>query len=179
MLSSDQFKKLIRTIPDHPNPGVQYRDITTLLMDPEGLRSAIDGLVERHADTSVDVVVGIEARGFLFGPTVAYRLGVGFVPLRKPGKLPGKRIGRAFTLEYGEDRIELHEDTLEPGHQVLLVDDLLATGGTAEAAVGLIRETGAEVASCAFLVALPDLGGIQRLRQAGCRVEWLCEFQGD
>lgn len=175
---SVNLRNLIRTIPDHPKPGIQFRDVTTLMRDPRGLREAVEGLVAPHLGGGVDVVAGIEARGFVFGTAAAYRLGTGFVPIRKPGKLPGARIGREFELEYGSDRIEIHVDALERGARVLLVDDLIATGGTAVAAVELVRELGAEVAACAFVVALPELGGLERLARLGCRVDWLCEFTG-
>ena len=174
-----KLESLIRTIPDHPKPGVQFRDITTLLHDPEGLRLAVDGIADRHGDGGIDLVAGIEARGFIFGTAVAYKMGLGFVPIRKPGKLPGKTIGRDFDLEYGSDRVEMHVEAVEPGQRVLLVDDLIATGGTAEAAVQLLREAGAEVVECAFVIALPDLGGIRRLEKLGCRLHWLCQFEGD
>lgn len=170
---------LIRTIPDYPKPGVRFRDITTLLRDPRGLRLAVDGIAEHHERGGVELIVGIEARGFIFGTAIAYRLGLGFVPLRKPGKLPGDTTGRDFDLEYGHDRIEMHLGAVERGQRVLVVDDLLATGGTAEAAVGLLRDAGAEVVECAFVVALPDLGGVERLRSLGCSVRWLCSFEGD
>lgn len=173
------LRSLIRTIPDYPKPGIQFRDITTLLRDPKGLQLAVDGIADPYQGGGVDAVVGIEARGFIFGTAVAYRLGCGFVPIRKTGKLPGDKIARDFVLEYGSDRIEIHVGALEPGARVLLVDDLIATGGTAEASVGLLREIGAEVVECAFVVALPDLGGIARLERLGCKVSWLCEFAGD
>lgn len=169
---------LIRTVPDYPKAGIQFRDINTLLRDPQGLRQAVDGIANRHRGEVVDVVVGVEARGFIFGTAIAYELGLGFVPLRKRGKLPGTTIGREFELEYGRDWIEIQVGALGPGHRVLMVDDLLATGGTAEAAVELIREVGAEVVECAFVVALPDLGGVARLEKLGCRVSWLCAFEG-
>ena len=175
------LRSYIRTIPDHPVPGVQFRDITTLLLDSEGLRLAVDGLAGPHlgADSDPpDLVAGIEARGFIFGTAIAYRLGLGFVPLRKPGKLPGKTIGRDFDLEYGSDRLELHVDAVTPGTKILLIDDLIATGGTAEAAVQLLRLSGAEVIECAFVISLPDLGGVERLEKLGCSVRVLCEFEG-
>ena len=170
---------LIRTIPDYPKPGIQFRDITTLLLDPAGLRASVDAIADDHPEGSIDAVVGIEARGFIFGTAIAYRLGVGFVPIRKPGKLPGPCLGRDYQLEYGTDRIELHEGAIESGQRVLLVDDLIATGGTALAAVELLRDVGAQIVECSFVIALPDLGGIQRLESAGCSVRWLCEFEGD
>lgn len=172
----------IRTIPDHPKPGIQFRDITTLLLDPKGLRLAVDELCRPYSSgemASPDLVVGIEARGFIFGTAIAYALDCGFVPLRKPGKLPGKTIGRDFELEYGRDRIELHVDAISPGQRVLLVDDLIATGGTAEAAIALLRDAQATVVEAAFVVSLPDLGGAQRLAALGCEVRALCDFAGD
>ena len=173
------IKSLIRTIPDYPKAGIQFRDITTLVSDPTGLRLAVEGLAQSHSDVQVDVVAGIEARGFVFGTPAALELGVGFVPIRKAGKLPGETIGREFELEYGTDTIEVHVGAIKRGDRVLLIDDLIATGGTAEAAVELLRELGAEVVACRFVVALPDLGGIERLEKLGCAVEWLCEFEGD
>ncbi|MFP6655472.1 MAG: adenine phosphoribosyltransferase [Myxococcota bacterium] len=173
------LKKFIRTIPDYPKPGIQFRDITTLLLDPGGLQQAVDGIANRHRKTGIDLVAGIEARGFIFGTAVAYRLGVGFVPLRKPGKLPSQTIGRDFKLEYGSDRIELHTGAIAAGQKILLVDDLIATGGTAQAAVELIREVGGDLVECAFVIALPDLGGVQRLEAMGCKVHSLCEYEGD
>ena len=124
-------------------------------------------------------ILSAEARGFIFGTAVAYQLGLGFIPIRKPGKLPGETISRDFDLEYGKDRIEMHVDAIQAGQKVLLVDDLLATGGTAEAAVGLLRQAGADIVECVFVIALPDLGGIRRLEKLDCRVRWLCEFAGD
>lgn len=169
----------IRTIPDYPKPGIQFRDITTLLRDPEGLRLAVDGIADRYSAGEIDLVAGIEARGFIFGTAVAYQLGLGFVPLRKPGKLPGEKIGRDFDLEYGRDRIEIHLGAIDSGQKVLLVDDLIATGGTAEAAVKLLRDVGAEIVECAFVIALRDLGGVERLEKLGCKVHSLCEYAGD
>ena len=169
----------IRTIPDYPKPGIQFRDITTLLLSADGLRTAVEGLAALHREAAIDLVIGIEARGFIFGPAVAIELGAGFVPLRKPGKLPGKTIGQDFSLEYGNDRLELHFDAIKPGQRVLLVDDLIATGGTAVAAVELVRTLGAEVAGVELLVALPELGGVERLEALDCKVHWLCEFDGE
>jgi len=176
------LRSFIRTIPDHPEPGIQFRDITTLLLDSEGLRLAVEGLAAPHLAANADrpdLVAGIEARGFIFGTAIAYRLGLGFVPLRKPGKLPGETIGRDFDLEYGSDRLELHVDAVAPGKKVLLVDDLVATGGTAEAAVQLLTQSGADVIECAFVISLPDLGGAERLEKLGCSVRALCEFEGE
>lgn len=169
----------IRTIPDFPKPGIQYRDITTLLREPEGLRQAVDAIVDHYKDQEIDCVVGIEARGFIFGTAVAYKMGLGFVPLRKPGKLPGEVISMSYQLEYGEDRLEIHRDALDSGANVLLIDDLIATGGTAEAAAKLIQQTGAKIAGCCFVVDLPDLGGMNRLHDMGIDCFALCEFQGD
>lgn len=173
------LRSLIRTIPDHPKSGIQFRDVTTLLRDPKGLSLAVDGIADRYRSGGIDLVAGIEARGFIFGTAVAYSLGVGFVPIRKKGKLPGETIGRAFDLEYGSDQIEIHRGAIEPGARVLLVDDLIATGGTATAAIELLREVGAVVVESAFVVALPDLGGIERLEAIDCPVRWLCDFAGD
>ena len=174
------FRTLVRTIPDHPKPGIQFRDITTLIADPAGLSSAIDALAGPHLEAAdgPQLVAGIEARGFIFGTALAVRLGLGFLPLRKPGKLPGETLGRDYDLEYGTDRIELHVGAVRPGQRVLLVDDLIATGGTAEAAVLLLREAGAEVVECAFVIDLPDLGGTTRLENLGCSVRSLCAFAG-
>ena len=169
---------LIRTVPDYPKAGIQFRDVTTLLKDADGLRESVDGIANRHRDSGLGAIAGIEARGFTFGTAVAYSLGCGFVPIRKAGKLPGEKIARRFDLEYGSDQIEIHRDAVLKGAKVVLVDDLIATGGTAMAAVELLREVGAEVVECSFVVALPDLGGVARLERIGCRVHWLCEFPG-
>jgi adenine phosphoribosyltransferase len=173
------IKSRIRTIPDHPKPGIQFRDITTLLLDPSGLKAAVDQLVEPYGDRRIGKVAGIEARGFILGGAVAVALDVGFVPVRKPGKLPGDTIGQDYTLEYGTDRLEVHSDALGPDDRVLLVDDLIATGGTAEAAIALIERSGADLVGCAFVVDLPDLGGRKRIEAAGHAVSVLCEFTGD
>ncbi len=178
------LKDLIRTIPDHPKAGIAFRDITTLLLDADGFHRAVDEIAEPYMNgldsvARPELVVGIEARGFIFGTAIAYSLGLGFVPLRKHGKLPGKTIGREFELEYGHDRIEMHIGAIKAHQKVLLVDDLIATGGTAEAAVQLIREVGAEIIESVFVIALPDLGGVERLRKIGCSVRSLCEFEGD
>ena len=173
------IKSRIRTIPDHPKPGVMFRDITTLLLDPEGLRGAVDGLLAAFSGVRVDKVAGIEARGFILGGAVAYRLGAGFVPVRKKGKLPWNTVGQDYALEYGTDRVEIHTDAIAAGDQILLVDDLIATGGTANAALELIQKAGGKVVGCAFIIDLPDLGGSRRLRERGVAVRALCEFEGE
>ena len=173
------IKSLIRTIPDYPKPGVQFRDITSLLENAKGLRIAVESLAEPFLGDRIDKVAGIEARGFLFGVAVALELEAGFVPVRKPGKLPGATLGRDYELEYGTDRVEIHADALEPGERVLIVDDLIATGGTAEATIQLIDDIGAEIVGCAFVIDLPDLGGSKRLGANGFRVVSLCSFEGE
>ena len=177
-MSDEVLRTAIRTIPDFPSPGILYRDVTTLLADPVALRRAVDGLAEVAEDGTLDAVAGIEARGFVFGAAVAVRLGCAFVPLRKPGKLPHETIGVDYELEYGSDRLEMHVDAVDPGARVLLVDDLIATGGTALAGVGLLRSAGAEVVGAAFVVDLPDLGGAAALREAGVDVHTLVGFDG-
>jgi len=171
-------KSRIRTIPHYPRHGIQFRDITTLLKDPVGFRIAIDELHVRYAEQKIDKVVGIESRGFIVGAPLAYKLGVGFVPVRKQGKLPAETIGHDYELEYGSDRVEIHADAITPGEKVLLVDDLIATGGTAEAAASLIARLGGMVVECAFLVDLPEAGGRARLEQQGLKVFALCAFSG-
>ena len=173
------IKALIRTIPDFPKPGIQYRDITTLLKDPEGLRLTIEAFVSRYQGQGIQKVAGIEARGFIVGAALAYELGAGFVLVRKQGKLPGPTLGQDYQLESGSDRIELHVDAIAEGERVLVVDDLIATGGTAEAAVKLIQKAGGQVVETAFIVDLPDLGGRRRLEAMGHSVFALVEFEGD
>ncbi|MFN7271814.1 MAG: adenine phosphoribosyltransferase [Gammaproteobacteria bacterium] len=169
----------IRTIPDHPKPGILFRDITTLLGDPAAFSAAVDALVAPYtAPAGVAQVAGIEARGFLRGGAVAHRLGVGFVPVRKKGKLPHETVRISYALEYGTDEIEVHRDAVTRGERVLLVDDLIATGGTAVAAVDLLRSIGAEVVAAAFVIDLPDLGGAARLRAMGLPVQTLVAFPG-
>lgn len=172
------IKSYIRTISDYPHAGIQFRDITTLLKHPEGLRLVIEGISARYQSMKIDRVAGIEARGFIIGAAVAYRLGVGFVPVRKKGKLPAATTGRDYQLEYGRDRIEIHTDAIEPGERILLVDDLIATGGTAEAAAGLIAGMGGKIVECCFVIDLPDIGGRERLERQGYGVFSLCEFEG-
>ncbi|MEO0317675.1 MAG: hypothetical protein RL404_1352 [Pseudomonadota bacterium] len=172
------IKSLIRTIPDYPIPGIQFRDITTLIKNAQGFKATIDRLVERYHDRKITKVVGTEARGFIFGAPLAYALGVGFVPVRKKGKLPGKTTAHEYALEYGNDRIEMHDDAIDATDQVLVVDDLLATGGTAAATVMLVRGMGGTVVECAFVVDLPDLGGRAKLEKMGLAVHALVEFEG-
>jgi adenine phosphoribosyltransferase len=173
------IESFIRTVPDFPKPGIQFRDVTGLLEDARGLRMAVDLIVHRYIDRKIEVVVGIEARGFIFGTAVAYELGVGFVPIRKAGKLPGPVLGVDYELEYGTDRIEIHRDAIRQGAEVLLIDDLVATGGTASAAVDLVEQVGGTVHEACFVIDLPDLGGASRLRARGCDVFSLCSFRGD
>ena len=169
----------IRTIPDYPQKGVQFRDITTLLHHPAGLKSAIDQLVEHYRDKKIDRIAVIESRGFLLGAPLAYLMGTGLVLIRKKGKLPAATIGEDYDMEYGTSTIEVHTDAISPGDQILLIDDLIATGGTAEAAIKLIRKCGGEVVECAFLVDLPELGGNERLQKIGCPTFALCAFKGE
>lgn len=176
---NDEIRDRIRTIPDYPKPGIMFRDVTTLWNDARGFRTAIDRLVQPYAGVRIDKVAGIEARGFVLGGAVAHQLSVGFVPIRKQGKLPGATIGEDYALEYGTDRVEVHTDAIAPGENVLVVDDLLATGGTAEAAVKLIRQAGGTVVGCCFIVDLPDLGGMKRLQDMGLSVLALCAFEGE
>jgi adenine phosphoribosyltransferase len=173
------IKSRIRTVPHYPHQGIMFRDITTLLKDPIGLRATIQEIVHRYQDIKIDKVAGIESRGFIVGTPVAYELNRGFVPIRKRGKLPAETLGRDYELEYGSDRIEIHLDAIQKGDRVLLVDDLIATGGTAEAAVKLIEDMGGIVVECCFVIDLPDVGGRARLEKMGQKVFALCEFAGD
>ncbi len=172
------FKSLIRTIPNFPKPGIMFRDITPLLASGTGFRQVIHLLAERYAG-KVDKVVGIEARGFIFGAAIAHQIGAGFVPVRKPGKLPGESIGHDYELEYGTNRVEVHVDGLAKGERVVVIDDLIATGGTALAALALVERCGASVVECAFVIDLVDLPGRKRLEDKGYRVHALCEFTED
>jgi adenine phosphoribosyltransferase len=169
---------LIRTIPDFPKPGIQFRDITTLLLDAKGFHASIERLAA-SAPEGIDLIAGIEARGFIFSSAAATHLGKGLVLIRKDGKLPGATIGVDYALEYGTDRVVMHEDACVPGQKVLLVDDLIATGGTALAAVRLLRQAGAEVVGASFVIDLPDLGGAEKLRAEGVPVTTLVSFEGD
>ena len=172
------LKESIRSIPDYPKPGVVFRDITTLLSDPRAFRRAVDALVHPFAGGRIDQVAGIEARGFILGGAVAHQLSSGFVPIRKKGKLPHKTVSIAYALEYGTDEMEIHVDAIKPGDRVLLVDDLIATGGTACAAVNLLRQIGAEVVAACFVIDLPEIGGAQKLRDLDVPVRTLMEFDG-
>jgi len=173
------IKSRIRTISHYPHDGIIFRDITSLLKDPIGLRATIQEITKRYEGVKIDKVVGIEARGFIVGTPVAYELGVGFVPVRKQNKLPAETVGRDYQLEYGSDRIEIHMDAIQPGDRVLLIDDLIATGGTAFAAVNLIQDMGGKILECCFVIDLPDVGGRARLEANGQKVFALCEFAGD
>jgi adenine phosphoribosyltransferase len=175
---TDWVKTRIRSIPDYPKPGIIFRDITTLLGDAQGFRKAVDEMVQPYAGAGVDRVAGIDARGFILGGAVAHQLSVGFVPIRKKGKLPWQTFGQDYALEYGVDKLEIHQDAVVKGHRVLVVDDLIATGGTAEAAVKLLQRVGATVVGCTFVIDLPELGGARRLEALGCPVRTLCAFEG-
>lgn len=177
--SNKTVRDYIRTIPDFPHEGIMFRDVTTLFADPRGFRIAIDQLLHPYAGTDIDRIVGLEARGFILGGAIAHQLSVGFVPIRKKGKLPGKTLSQDYTLEYGEATIEIHDDAIQPGEKVLVVDDLLATGGTAEAGIKLLEKLGAEIVGCAFVIDLPDLGGRAKLEAMGVDIHALCAFEGD
>jgi adenine phosphoribosyltransferase len=172
------IKSLIRTVPDFPKPGVLFRDITTLLKRADGLRAVVERLSKAYQGRRIDKIAAIESRGFIVGAALAYKLGVGLVPIRKRGKLPAENFGHDYQLEYGADRLEMHTDAMEPGEQVLLVDDLIATGGTAQAALKLIEIGGGSVVGCAFVIELPELGGRERIEKLGYPVLALCEFSG-
>ncbi len=175
------IKSKIRTIPDHPKKGIMFRDITTLIKDPVGFRLVIDGLTQRYikGDMNFEMIVGIESRGFIIGGALSYALGKGFVPVRKKGKLPAETISHEYALEYGTDTVEIHKDAIRKGMKILLIDDLLATGGTALAAATLIEKLGGVISEMAFIVNLPDVGGEKRLKEKGYKVFSLTEFEGD
>ncbi len=178
-VAHSSIRALIRTIPDYPKPGILFRDVTTLLADGAGLHAAIDALVESYSDAEIARVAAIEARGFILGGAIADRIGAGFVPVRKRGKLPHATVGVDYALEYGVDRVEVHADAIVPGDRILVVDDLVATGGTALAAIGLIEQLGGVVVGVAAIIDLPDLGGSARIRALGHRLHALCTFEGD
>ncbi|MBY5921141.1 adenine phosphoribosyltransferase [Ferrimonas balearica] len=173
------IKDSIKTIPDYPKPGILFRDVTSLLEDAEAFRLCIDVLAEHYQGQGFTKIVGTEARGFLFGAPLAHQLGLGFVPVRKPGKLPRETVAESYELEYGQDTLEIHIDAIVPGDKVLVIDDLLATGGTIDATVKLIRRLGGEATDAAFVINLPDLGGEARLKALGLNVVTLCEFEGE
>ncbi|MCP1199879.1 adenine phosphoribosyltransferase [Notoacmeibacter sp. MSK16QG-6] len=175
---AERLRAAIRTIPDYPKPGILFRDITTLLSNGPAFRDAVNAIAERFADERIDSVAGIEARGFVLGGAVAHAMGVGFVPIRKSGKLPHRTISREYALEYGTDRLEVHVDALPENARVLVIDDLIATGGTALAGVELVEELGGHVVAAAFIIDLPDLGGAERLAARGVHVEILLSFDG-
>ncbi len=174
----NDLRAAIRTIPDYPKAGIMFRDITTLLGNARAFRRAVDELVQPWAGMKIDKVAGIEARGFILGGAVAHQVSAGFVPIRKKGKLPHKRVSVAYALEYGRDEIEIHADALVAGERVILVDDLIATGGTAEGAIKLLRQLDAEVLAACFIIDLPDLGGADRLRKLDVPVRTLVAFEG-
>ncbi len=172
-----EIKNKIRTVPDWPIKGVMFRDITTLLQEPEVFRETIDQFYDRYKDMKLDKIVGIDARGFIFGAPLAYKMNVGFVPVRKKGKLPYKTISAEYALEYGTDTIEMHEDGIKPGEKVLIIDDLIATGGTIEAAARLVEKLGGDIVELAFVVELPDLNGREKIQ--GYKIFTLTEFEGE
>ncbi|MEZ2130542.1 MULTISPECIES: adenine phosphoribosyltransferase [unclassified Sinorhizobium] len=175
---TSELANSIRSIPDYPKPGIIFRDITTLLGDPRAFRRAIDELVQPFAGTKIDKIAGMEARGFILGGAVAHQLSAGFVPIRKKGKLPHETVRIAYSLEYGVDEMEMHLDAVKPGEKVVLIDDLIATGGTAVGATQLLRQIGAEIVAACFVIDLPDLGGRRKLEALGVDVHTLVEFSG-
>ena len=178
-LDMSSIKDLIRTIPDFPIEGIMFRDVTTLFDDAKGFQECIDRLAEPYKKANVDKVIGLEARGFIIGGAIAKELECGFIPIRKEGKLPSKKIAQDYELEYGKATLEIHEDALSAGDKVLIVDDLLATGGTAEAGIALVEKLGGEILGCSFIVNLPDLGGSKKLEKMGVSTHILCEFEGN
>ncbi|MEE9313221.1 MAG: adenine phosphoribosyltransferase [Rhizobiaceae bacterium] len=174
-----ELSSAIRAIEDYPKPGITFRDVTSLLQSARPFRRAVDALVHPYIGIGLDQVAGIEARGFIIGGAIAHQLTSGFIPIRKKGKLPGEKVTIAYSLEYGVDEMEMHRDAVRPGDKVLLVDDLIATGGTAEAAVKLLKELGADVVAACFIIDLPDLGGRKKIESLGVPVRTLIEFEGD
>jgi len=171
------LKNTIRSIPGWPIKGVIFRDLTTLMQNPDAFRESCDIFHERYKDMNIDKIVGIDARGFVFGAVLAYKLGIGFVPVRKKGKLPWKTIQKTYSLEYGEDTLEIHEDAIEKGENIIIIDDLIATGGTIGATVQLVRKLGGDIIECAFVVELPDLKGRSQIQD--CKVFVITEFEGE
>ncbi|MBC3767774.1 adenine phosphoribosyltransferase [Neptunicella marina] len=178
-MSVEQIKASIRTITDYPKPGIQFRDVTSLMANADAFSKTISHLAERYKDKKFDKIVGTEARGFIFGAPLAYALGIAFVPVRKPNKLPGAVHSQSYSLEYGEDCLEIHQDAIHQGERILMVDDLLATGGTILATANLIEKMGGHVEHAAFVISLPDLGGEQRLAAQGITSYSICQFDGD
>ncbi|HET7413277.1 MAG TPA: adenine phosphoribosyltransferase [Pararhizobium sp.] len=176
---TEELLKAIRTVPDYPKPGVLFRDITTLLGNPRAFRRSVDELVHPYAGMRIAKIAGIEARGFILGGAMAHQLSAGFVPIRKKGKLPHETVRIAYSLEYGVDEMEMHRDAIRPGEKVILVDDLIATGGTATAAVKLLTQMGADLVAACFVIDLPDIGGRRRLEELGVPVRTLIQFEGD
>jgi len=172
------LKASIRDIPDYPKPGIMFRDITTMLGDAKAFRLAVDALVYPYVGTKMDQIAGIEARGFILGGAMAHQLSAGFIPIRKKGKLPYDKVQIAYSLEYGVDEMEMHRDAVKPGQKVILVDDLIATGGTAEAATKLLQQMGADVVAACFVIDLPDLGGRKKIEALGVPVRTLIEYEG-
>lgn len=179
MTLTETLENAIRTIPDYPKPGIQFRDITTMLGNARAFRRAVDELVHPYAGTKIDKIAGIEARGFILGGAMSHQLSAGFVPIRKKGKLPHDTVRVAYSLEYGVDEMEMHRDAITPGEKIILVDDLIATGGTAEAAVKLLTEMGADIVAACFVIDLPALGGRKKIEALGVNVRTLIEFEGD
>lgn len=179
MSIENQIKSKIRNIPDFPKEGIIFRDITTLIGDPEGLQIVIDEMVKRYASMDIDVVVGLEARGFILGGALAYKINKGFIPIRKKGKLPFETVSHEYELEYGTDTVEIHTDAIKKGDKVLIVDDLLATGGTSLAGAKLVEKLGGSVVELTFIVDLPDVGGRKKIEEAGYSMFFLCEFEGE
>ena len=173
----ERIKSKVRSIPDWPIAGVIFRDITTLLQDPATFKEICDLFYNRYLDQKIDKIVGIDARGFLFGAVLAYKLGIGFIPVRKKGKLPHKTVGESYTLEYGEETVEIHEDAIQKGEKVVIIDDLMATGGTISAAVNLVQKLGGDIMECAFVIELPDLKGREKV--AGQHIYSILEFEGE
>lgn len=178
-MSAAYIKSVVKTVPDYPKPGIMFRDVTSILEDHKAFLSSIKLMVERFGPMNFDKVAGTEARGFLFGAPLALELGIGFIPVRKPGKLPREVISESYELEYGQDTLEMHKDAVKPGEKVLMIDDLLATGGTMQATAGLIRRLGGTVEHAGFIISLPDLGGEAKMDDCGITCYSLCEFEGE